>query len=58
MPDLPNTSPAHLFLTMFVQRQFQKYQKRSADEQHVSVLLADFEDADQLLGRVRPPSMC
>lgn len=38
---------------MFVQRQFQKYQKRSADEQQVSLLLKDFEDADQLLGRVR-----
>lgn len=37
---------------MFVQRQFQKYQKRSADEQQVSVLLKDFEDADQLLGRI------
>ncbi|KAK5949412.1 hypothetical protein OHC33_009585 [Knufia fluminis] len=36
---------------MFVQRQFQKYQKRSADEQQVSLLLKDFEDADQLLGR-------
>ena len=39
---------------MFVQRQFQKYQKRSADEQQVSLLLKDFEDADQLLGRVSP----
>lgn len=38
---------------MFVQRQFQKYQKRSADEQQVSLLLKDFDDADQLLGRVR-----
>lgn len=38
---------------MFVQRQFQKYQKRSADEQQISLLLKDFEDADQLLGRVR-----
>lgn len=38
---------------MFVQRQFQKYQKRSADEQQVSLLLKDFDDADSLLGRVR-----
>ncbi|KAJ9654771.1 hypothetical protein H2198_006210 [Neophaeococcomyces mojaviensis] len=37
---------------MFVQRQFQKYQKRSADEQQVSLLLKDFDDADQLLGRM------
>lgn len=37
---------------MFVQRQFQKYQKRSADDQQISLLLKDFEDADQLLGKV------
>jgi len=38
---------------MFVQRQFQKYQKRSADEQQISLLLKEFKDADQRLGRVR-----
>jgi len=37
---------------MFVQRQFQKYQKRSADEQQISLVLKDFEDADLLLGKV------
>ena len=35
-----------------VQRQFGKYMKRTADEQQISVLLKDFEEADQLLGRV------
>jgi len=35
-----------------VQRHFGKYMKRTADEQQVSVLLKDFEDADQLLSRV------
>ena len=36
-----------------VQRTFGKYKKRTADEKTVSVLLKDFEDADQLLSRVR-----
>jgi hypothetical protein len=35
-----------------VQRHFGKYMKRSADEKTVSVLLKDFEDADQLLTRI------
>ena len=30
--------------------------KRSADEKHISVLLKDFEEADQLLTRVCQPS--
>ncbi|KAK4903906.1 hypothetical protein LTR66_017962, partial [Elasticomyces elasticus] len=37
---------------MFVQRHFQKLSKRSADEQEVSHLLKDFEDCDQLLGKL------
>ena len=36
-----------------VQRHFGKYMKRTADEGQVSVLLKDFDDADQLLTRVR-----
>jgi len=40
-----------------VQRHFGKYMKRSADEQQISVLLKDFEDADQLLARVRTLSL-
>lgn len=36
-----------------VQRHFGKYLKRSADDQQVSLLLKDFEDADQLLTKVR-----
>lgn len=39
-----------------VQRHFGKYMKRSADEKQVSVLLKDFEDADQLLTRVSQPN--
>ena len=35
-----------------VQRHFGKYMKRTADENQISVLLKDFEDADQLLTRV------
>ncbi|RMZ78998.1 hypothetical protein DV737_g3663, partial [Chaetothyriales sp. CBS 132003] len=35
-----------------VQRRLGKYMKRSADETQVSVLLKDFEDADQLLTRI------
>ena len=35
-----------------VQRHFGKYMKRTADEGQVSVLLKDFDDADQLLTRV------
>jgi hypothetical protein len=34
-------------------RQFGKLMKRSADDSQVSVLLKDFEVADQLLSRVR-----
>lgn len=34
-------------------RTFGKYMKRTADESQVSVLLADFEDADKMLTRVR-----
>ena len=37
-----------------VQRHFGKYMKRTADENQVSVLLKDFEDADSLLSRVSP----
>ncbi|KIX10499.1 uncharacterized protein Z518_01582 [Rhinocladiella mackenziei CBS 650.93] len=35
-----------------VQRHFGKYMKRTADEQQVSVLLKDFEDADRLLTKI------
>jgi hypothetical protein len=35
-----------------VHRHFGKYMKRTADDRTVSVLLKDFEDADQLLSRV------
>ena len=35
-----------------VQRHFGRYMKRTADEGQVSVLLKDFDDADQLLTRV------
>ncbi|EXJ79648.1 hypothetical protein A1O3_07927 [Capronia epimyces CBS 606.96] len=35
-----------------VQRHFGKYMKRSADEQHVSLLLKDFEEADRLLTKI------
>lgn len=35
-----------------VQRHFGKYMKRTADEKTVSVLLKDFEEADQLLSKV------
>ncbi|OQU99760.1 BAR domain-containing protein [Cladophialophora immunda] len=35
-----------------VQRHFGKYMKRSADEQQVSVLLKDFEEADKLLTKI------
>jgi hypothetical protein len=35
-----------------VQRHFGKYMKRTADEGQISVLLKDFDDADQLLTRV------
>jgi hypothetical protein len=35
-----------------VQRHFGKYMRRSADEQHVSVLLKDFEEAERLLSKV------
>ncbi|KIV85164.1 hypothetical protein PV11_00894 [Exophiala sideris] len=35
-----------------VQRHFGKYMRRSADEQHVSVLLKDFEEADKLLTKI------
>ena len=35
-----------------VQRHFGRYMKRTADEGQVSVLLKDFDDADQLLSRV------
>lgn len=35
-----------------VQRHLGKYMKRTADDRTVSVLLKDFEDADQLLSRV------
>ncbi|RMZ88631.1 hypothetical protein DV736_g4144, partial [Chaetothyriales sp. CBS 134916] len=35
-----------------VQRRLGKYMRRSADETQVSVLLKDFEDADQLLARI------
>lgn len=35
-----------------VQRHIGKYMKRTADEKTVSVLLKDFEDADQLLSKV------
>ena len=35
-----------------VQRRFGKYMKRTADEGQISVLLKDFDDADQLLTRV------
>jgi hypothetical protein len=35
-----------------VQRHFGKYMRRSADEQQVSVLLKDFEEADKLLSKV------
>jgi hypothetical protein len=45
-----NRAPASM---QSVQRHFGKYMKRSADEQQISVLLKDFEDADQLLARVR-----
>lgn len=36
-----------------VHRQFGKFMKRLPDDSQVSVLLKDFDDADQLLGRVR-----
>jgi hypothetical protein len=35
------------------QRYFGKFQKRTADEKTVSVLLKDFEEADLLLSKVR-----
>jgi hypothetical protein len=35
-----------------VHRHFGKFMKRTADDRTVSVLLKDFEDADQLLSRV------
>nr|KAK5440154.1 hypothetical protein LTR18_008091 [Exophiala xenobiotica] len=35
-----------------VQRHFGKYMRRSADEQHVSVLLKDFEEAERLLSKI------
>ncbi|KIW10236.1 hypothetical protein PV08_11198 [Exophiala spinifera] len=35
-----------------VQRHFGKYMRRSADEQQVSVLLKDFEEADRLLSKI------
>lgn len=34
-------------------RHFGKFMKRTADESQVSVLLKDFDDADQLLAKVR-----
>jgi hypothetical protein len=40
-----------------VQRHFGKYMKRTADEGQVSVLLKDFDDADQLLTRVSSRSL-
>lgn len=36
-----------------LQRRFGKFRKRTADESQVSVLLKDFENADQLLAKVR-----
>lgn len=33
-------------------RQFGRFMKRSADDSQVSVLLKDFDNADQLLGKV------
>ncbi|GAD97367.1 SH3 domain containing protein [Paecilomyces variotii No. 5] len=35
-----------------VHRQFGRFMKRSPDDSQVSVLLKDFEDADELLGRI------
>lgn len=38
---------------MFLHRQFQKYSKRTGDEKEVSILLKEFQDADELLTKVR-----
>ncbi|THC94033.1 hypothetical protein EYZ11_006475 [Aspergillus tanneri] len=35
-----------------VQRQFGKFMKRSADDSQVAILLKDFDEADNLLGRI------
>lgn len=40
-----------------MQRKIGRLKKRSDDDNDVAVLLKDFDEADKLLGRVRPRSL-
>jgi hypothetical protein len=41
-----------------MQRRFGTFQKRSDDQADVSVVLADFKAADDMIERVRPVFLC